>query len=266
MASYHSVNLADEMSYHRRAVDLFRAVGNRQGAVSSLSLLAASSTSYDWPAPPTDAAELAAAIAAGEEAMAEAQEIGWRAGEAFACIALVMAHGATGDYKRARFLAGEGLRIAIEIEHDQWNAGMLRVLGELELDLLNPEAARAAFEEGLVLAKKTKSDFWTACLSAGLARALVALGEVQAASELIQPPSKDGPLVLTGWHYGCAEVEVALARSNYAAVIQRTADLGSRAWPDGRPSRLTLLRAEALLGSRRPIEASETIESDGYGR
>ena len=42
------------MSYHRQAVDLFRELGNRQGAVSSLSLLAVSSTSYDWPAPPSN--------------------------------------------------------------------------------------------------------------------------------------------------------------------------------------------------------------------
>ena len=260
MTSYHSVKLADQMAYHRQAVALFRQLGNRQGAISSLSLLAASSSSYDWPAPPTDQQELDAAIAAGEEALAESQAIGWRAGEAFACNVLAMAHGWSGRYNRARELVNDGLRTAIEIEHEQWHAALLRIAGEMKLDLLDPEGARIAFAEGLALAKQTRSDYWTACLSASLARAHVALGNVAAAAELVSPISADSPLVLTAWASGYAEVEIALAGKDYGRVLELAEVLEVAAWPDGRPSRLTLLRVEALLGAERLNEAASLIQ------
>jgi DNA-binding CsgD family transcriptional regulator len=261
MTSYHSVKLADQMSYHRQAVHLFRELGNRQGAVSSLSLLAASSSSYDWPAPPSSAAELEAAIAAGEEALAESQAMGWRAGEAFACNVLVMACGWNGDYNRAKELLDAGLRTAIEIEHEQWHSALLRMVGEMRLDLLDLEGARAAFVEGLGLARKTRSDYWTTCLSASLARALVALGDVRAASELVSPMQEDEPLVLAAWAAGYAEMALALARRDYDAVLRLGELLEGSAWPDGRPSQLTLLRVEALLGLNRPGDAGALIDA-----
>lgn len=260
MTSYHSVKLADEVSYNRKAIDLFRQLGNRQGVVSSLSLMAASCSSYDFPAMAANEAERAAAILAGEEALAEAQAIGWRAGESFACNTLAMAHGWSGNYNRAIELAHEGLRIAVEIQHEQWHVAMLRVLGELKLDLLNPEEARQDLEDGLALARKTGSDYWTECLSAGLTRALVALGEVEVAAELLKPFHEDRPLVMTAWLAGCAEVEVDLARRDYDGALRLVSILEAAAWPDGRPSRLTLHRVEALLGLQRMDEAAAAID------
>ncbi len=260
MTSYHSVKLADEISYHHRAVELFHELGNRQGAVSSLSLLAISSSSYDWPAPPSDDEELAAAIAAGEEALAEAEAIGWRAGEAFACYTLGMAFGWHGDYERALQLGREGLRIAQNIQHEQWQVAALRGLGDLYLDLLNHEAARSFFQEALEMANRIRSDFWIGSTSAGLARALAAVGEGRAALDLIKPLDHARPLTLTAYHSAGAEAEVALALKDYPAVIRLTEALEGAIWPDGRPSRLTLLRVEALLGLKRTTAASEGIE------
>jgi DNA-binding CsgD family transcriptional regulator len=259
MTSYHSVKLADEMSYHREAIELFRQLGNRQGAVSSQSLLAASASSYDWPAPPSDEWELAAAIAAGNEALADAKIMGWRAGESFSCYALGMTLGCGGDYRRALPLAREGLRIAIEIEHEQWRVASLRGLGELHLDLLDPAGARTLLEEGLDLAKRTKSDFWEVALTSSLARALVALGDPRDALELLSPFDEDTPLVLKTWLSACAYVETALALKDFPTVLRLSERLERTAWPDGRPSRLSLCRAEALLGLKRISEAAETV-------
>lgn len=257
MTSYHLVQPLRQMSYHREAVKLFRQLGNRQGAIAGLSVLAASSSSYEWPALPTDEAERSAAFAAGEEALGEAQAIEWRAGEAFACNTLSMAYGWTGNYDRAFYLAQDGLRIAREIDHEQWQACMLRALGELYLDVLNPERARAVLEEGLALARTIGSDFWTVSLSAALARAFVALGEVDAATSLLQPFLEERPVVLTAWHSGAAEVEVALARQDYGRALSLAGRLEAAAWPDGRPSRLMLSRIEALLSLKRTPEAAE---------
>jgi DNA-binding CsgD family transcriptional regulator len=260
MTSYHTLKLADEMSYHRKAVELFQELGNRQGKVSSLSLLAMSSASYEWPAPPTNEKELSAAISAGEEALVDAQAMGWRAGESFACYTLSMALGSSGDYRRAMSIAREGLHIAIEIEHEQWHVAALRGLGELYLDILNPVEARGLIEQGLDLAKKIKSDFWTVALSSALARALVALREPQEALKLLPPFDERSPPVLTAWHAGCAYIETALALKDFATVLRLTKSLEPIVWPDGRPSHLSLRRAEALLGLKRTAEAATTVE------
>jgi DNA-binding CsgD family transcriptional regulator len=259
MTSYHCVKLADEISYHRQAVELFRQTGNRQGAVSSLSLLAISTSSYDWPAPSENESQLAASIAAGEEALEESRAMGWRAGEAFACYTLGMTLGWQGDYGRALTLLHEGLRIAVEIQHEQWQVACLRGLGELQLDVLTPEYARSAFDEGLDIARRIKSDFWTVSLSSGLARALAGIGEGQRGAELIIPLRDGQPPALTAWQSACAQMEVALAVKDYPTVERLGGLLEQVAWPDGRPSRLTLIRVEALLGRRRSAEAEDVV-------
>jgi DNA-binding CsgD family transcriptional regulator len=171
-----------------------------------------------------------------------------------------MTLGFSGDYRRALPLAREGLRIAIEIEHEQWRVASLRGLGELHLDLLDPVGARALFEEGLVLAKKTKSDFWDVSLSSSLARALVALGDPQQAFKLLPAFYEESALVLKTWLSGCAHVETALALKDFQTVLRLSERLERAAWPDGRPSRLSLCRAEALLALKQTSEAATTIE------
>jgi tetratricopeptide (TPR) repeat protein len=215
MTSFHSLQLAEHVSYHRQAVDLFRDLGDRQGAISALTLLAFSPASYDWPAPTRFESEAAAAIAGGEEALQESRDIGWRAGEAFACYALAMALGFQGHYDRALTFAHEGLSIAEEIGHAQWQVAVLRALGELELDLFQPERARATLAQGLALARETKSAFWTASLSAALSRALLALGEAPAARDVLDRLEVTQPLTLADWLVACARVEVALAERSY---------------------------------------------------
>ncbi len=260
MTSYHLLNRAEHVRYHREAVDLFRAVDDHQSAISSLTLLGVSTSSYDWPALMLNESECSAAIAAGEAALHESRGIGWRAGEAFAGYALAMTLGFQGHYDRALPLARESLSLAEEIEHAQWQVAALRVVGELELDLLLPERARSTLERGLALAKETKSAFWTATLSASLSRALVALGEVAAAANLVGPPQVTRPPVLADWLIGWAQAELALATHDYATVLELAPLLERTAWPDGRCSRLTLLRAQALLGLKRLDDAGAIVD------
>jgi tetratricopeptide (TPR) repeat protein len=261
MTSFHSVRLADQAAYHSQAVALFRELGNRQGAISSLSLLAMNATNYDWAMQASGEAEFGEAVAAGEAALWESGEIGWRAGEAFACYALGMALGARGRYDRALPIVKQGLAIAEEIEHSQWQVANLRALGELEVDLLAPERARTTLERGLALAQETKSGFWTACLSAALSRALTQLREPEAAAQHLDPFDAASRPGLITWLSGCAHADMALASRDFGLVLQVVDILEGWAWPDGRPSRLTLVRAEALLGLERPEQARAALDA-----
>jgi DNA-binding CsgD family transcriptional regulator len=260
MTCYHSLRLTEQRRYHQQAVAEFQALGNRQGAISSLTLLDLSSASYDWPAPAPSGAESSAAIAAGEEALRESRSIGWRAGEAFACYALAISLGFQGRYAPALMYAREGLSIAEEIGHAQWQVANLRALGELDLDLLLPERARVTLERGLALAQETKSAFWTASVSACLSRVLLALGDVATARELLNPPETPQPLTLAEWLVWCAEAELMLATRNDAAVLELVDRAERAVWPDGRCSRLTLLRVEALLRLKRLEDARATAD------
>ena len=260
MTSFHLVKSSDQVAYYRQAITLFREQDARQGLASSLSVLAMSSCNYEWAVPIAERDDFDAAVTAGEEAVQISRDIGWRAGEAFACYALGMTLGAGGDYGRALSLARESLSVAEEIAHTQWVVAALRLTGELELDLLFPERARAKFASGLKLAQEIKSSFWTACLSAGLSRAACKTGELDLASTLLDPFDVDSSIVMATWLAGCARVELALARGDFPRATELAASLERRAWPTGRPSRLTLLQAEALLGMGRFEDAGDVLD------
>jgi tetratricopeptide (TPR) repeat protein len=260
MTSFHLVNVKNQITYYQEAIALFRELDQRMGLASSLSVMAFTSTNYEWAVPVAERADFDAAVAAGEEAIQVAREIGWRAGEAFACYALGMALGAGGRYDRALPLAHESLSIAEEIEHTQWIVAALRLQGELELDLLQLDRARDRFAKGLELAKAINSSFWEGGLSAGLSRAAIQNGDLKLASTLLAPFGLDPPDVLSAWVTGCARAELALAQRDFAGTINLVDALELRAWPDGCPSRLTLLRAEALQGLARFAEAEATLD------
>jgi DNA-binding CsgD family transcriptional regulator len=260
MTNFHLVNIREQVTYYRQAITLFRELDERQGLASSLTMLAFSSTNYEWAVPVAERDDFDTAIAAGEEAVAITRDIDWRAGEAFACYALGMALGAGGWYGRALPLARESLRIAEGIEHTQWMVAALRLQGELELDLLQTERASASFTRGLQLAEEINSSFWRACLAAGLGKATAENGDLQLAATLLEPFDYDPPAVMTAWLVGGARARLALAERDYPRAIELVHSLERRAWEAGRASRLTLLRAEALLGLARLEEADAALD------
>jgi DNA-binding NarL/FixJ family response regulator len=93
-----------------------------------------------------------------------------------------------------------------------------------------------------------------------LSRALLALGEVASARELLEPLEGAQPLTLADWHMACARAELLLATRSYEAVPDLVQRLERAVWPDGRCSRLTLLRAAALLFLKRLEAAQTTVE------
>ena len=186
--------------------------------------------------------------------------MGWRAGESFVCYTLGMTLGCSGDYGRAIPLAEEALRIAMEIEHEQWHVAALRGLGELHLDLLDAVEARRLMEEGLELAQKNKVRLLGGVPLVGSSPRPSALGEARNAAKLLPPFDEEKPLFLTAWHAGSAHVEDALALKDHTRVLRLVDRLQGSVWPDGRPSRLSLRRVEALLALGGTSDAAKAIE------
>src|SRR5678815_1874708 len=122
--------------HYERSVTLFTQLDDRRKLANALGLLALCGPSYQSSATTPFASPTVAGELRSLRSLGLAREIGWRAGESFLRFILADCFVGRGEYDRALPLAREALTQAQEIEHRQWTAGALRVLGAMALDLL----------------------------------------------------------------------------------------------------------------------------------
>src|SRR5258708_38817229 len=91
------------------------------------------------------------------EALAIAQNIGWRSGEAYQ-MALHSGHLQTsGQYRQALQVSEQAIPIALENEHNQWNILASFQHGYLHLYLILPEQAHSTLETAFSLDQSSPS-------------------------------------------------------------------------------------------------------------
>ena len=209
-----------------------------------------------------------------------ARAIGWRVGEAAQRFFIADCLAWRGEYDQAIPLAREALELAQEIEHLQWTAGALRLLGVLSLDLLAPHEAREHLEEAHRIALRLGSHIWLRWTAAPLAQARCRTSDIDAATEALDRAARsatagDDPHAVsrpTGTGLTLGERQLWFARAELALAQRRPeialdiadARLASEraANPDsvlGVP-RLSLLRAEALTALQRFDEATSALD------
>ncbi len=264
MASYLSGNLAQGTAYYERAVALYRELENRQGLSSSLATLALSSATYQTETMVPAATTLAEAARDGEVALKLAQEIGWRAGEAYALICLGFCLGPQGEYTRAVEAVQKGLAIAQGIEHRQWITAANCALGALSLDLFALPTAQAYLEQAFAGAQEIGSTHWMRCATGYRASVAIAQQELALAETLLQAALDAATPMQTLGQRLCwaARAELALARGEphlALNIIERL--IASSEQTAERPiiPRLWKLRGQALMALRQPAEAETTL-------
>jgi predicted ATPase/class 3 adenylate cyclase len=263
MTSGMAGDTAGASSWYARAVDAWRAMGDRHGLAASLVGRAMIGHTYHTDTIPVTArAEEVNAL--GEEGLALSREIGWRAGEAFALWSFRgMGLGARGDYASALTSTQEGLAIALEIEHGQWITGARCMLGNLHADLYDWTTARRELESALTLAQEIDSLYWVRSSAGWLASTLTRSADIPAALDVLDnywtiesPADSIASRIL--W---TARVELALAQGNFEQTLQLTDRLTSR--PSGERvypiPRLDLLRATALIHLDRLADADAAL-------
>jgi DNA-binding CsgD family transcriptional regulator len=222
----------EAVAQYERAVARLTALGNRRGLAQAQAMAAlcgpshqSSSTLFGW-------SELTPDVLATERPVAMAQEIGWRAGEAFCRFTVADCLVWRGVYDRALPLARGALAIAEELNHLEWQAGAARVLGVAALDLFDAAQARAFLDRAHAIALRLGSRTWTRWTAAPLAIALARLGDTAralvlldaaaqpaaAGREALRPGDEETP-TLGERHLRLARAEVLLIAGDAAAAL-----------------------------------------------
>jgi DNA-binding CsgD family transcriptional regulator/tetratricopeptide (TPR) repeat protein len=261
-----SGDMVQSAAYNRQASELFSAMDNRQGLVSSLASLLWSGDTYFSSTLVTIATGVTEVRSVGERALMMAREIGQRSGEAYACTCMAHALGLHGEYALALELAHDGLHIAEEIEHRQWMTGTHWVLGALYFDLLELTMARQHLEQALRLSREIGSLYWIRCSSAYLASVYIELKDLTQAESLLTmaldpnaPPQTHAQRLI--WY---ARAQIALAQGKPDHVLDIIEELLASAahLSNGQIiPHLSHLRSKALILLDRSVEAEAALQA-----
>lgn len=250
-------------SNYREAISLYRKLDRRQGLSSSLVDLMLTGGSYETTTVVPAVEPDGDSITHGEEALAIARDIGWRAGETYALSQTALALGLRGSYRRALEMAEQSLAIATNIAHRQWAAAAHLSLGSIYLDLLLPEA-RSHLVTSRALSQEINSRFWHRMATGLLARHYYLLGDVYAARTILDETLSRDIQMLTIGERTCwlVRAELELAGGDAEASLDIADRLIATAH-ENRPAdvipELWRVRSTALLSLQRSDEAIETL-------
>jgi DNA-binding CsgD family transcriptional regulator len=266
-------------SHYTRSLANFAQRDDRRGLANARALLALCGPSYQSSSTTPVTSDTVDEELRELRAARLARDIGWRAGEAFVRFILADCLMWRGDYERAIPLARESLAHAREIEHLEWTAGALRILGGISLDLLAPKLALEQLEASHAIARRLGSRVWSRWTAGPLALALSQNSETDAAFRMLEnaeqisgheaDASKDADslsLTLGERLLWLVRAELEIVRQQPARALaiaqarigaERAANSGSRL---GVP-RLTLVQGRALAALGRDEEAEAAFDA-----
>ena len=185
ISCYMGGDMIEGTTFYQQAIALLRERGDRQGLSSSLAPFATRGVSYMHDTIVQPGVDPELCRQQAEEAVTLARQIDWPAGEAHALMFLGLDLGPRGHYGRALEAAHACIEIATRIEHGVWLTGGGFTLGALYLDLLALPAARQATEQALHRAQAIGSKFLIAAATAFLAATCVAQADLARAAAVL---------------------------------------------------------------------------------
>ncbi len=272
--SIHEGDPVTAVHVYGRAINLLRAVGNRSVLCSCLVMRA--SCVGPWGGGDT-CCTVNGSLAECErdlvEALQLARELEWAAGEAFAEIFYGGTLASFGQLGSGLAHAQRGLRLATEINHQQWVACARDALGRISLLLLAPEQALAHAEVGFEAARALGPAIWITYLIAIQVQAYAALGKPKLAEAALQEvrSGAENPHQASERHLLLAWAELALVQQQPDLALerceqllqtapQRAGETAERVIP-----RLWKCQGEALSGLGRGEEAIQVLEEARRG-
>lgn len=255
---------------YRRAIELFRGLGDHPRLISSLATFVVytgpffAETTYSACESFEHCSQCimeASNLACQIDSQVSQAYIEWIAGGFFSSI---------GELGQGLSHAQKALQIATEIKHTQWMAGAYFTLGRIYILFLDATGAAQALKTGLQLASETGSAWWIGNITAYLVQALLMQGKVTQAKEVLQTAlteehlPRNSPERRINWVRG----ELALAE-NEPEVALKIADRLLLSVPGEEQSqlipRLLNLKGEALARLSRSEEALQALEEARMG-
>ena len=253
------------VDYFGRAIALFRSQGNTPGLVFVLASRAV------WAGPACVETAFSALGTSTEclrdatEALELAHKIESFSAQAYANVMTAWWLTGFGDFGAALSHAQEALRIAVEMEHQQWMAATYCVLGRLYTLMLDPTQAIQTLEAGLSLAHTLGSAWWMGSIRTHLALAYLLKHENAKARSVLEVamPSDAHPRNLAERRMLWAWGELTFAEGDYQETLRIAEHL--LASPPGASRTqpipwLLKLKGEALAAMARLDEAAQTLE------
>ena len=229
-----ALHLGDEITavhMYGRAIELLRAAGNLSVLSSCLTMCASSASPRCGDTTCTANWSLAECERDLAEALQLAREIEWAAGEAFTDLIFGVTLASFGRLGSALAYAQRGLRLAREIDHQQWVAGAHDSLARTLLFLLAPEQALSHVEAGLKVARALGSTFWITNLVDIQMQAYLLQGQPKLAEAALQEvrSGAEHPRLLAERSLLLAWAEVALVQQQPELALKRCEQLLSTA-------------------------------------
>jgi DNA-binding CsgD family transcriptional regulator len=255
-----------------RAIEFLRAVDSRSVLCSCLAMRATFACPWSGYMSCTLNWSFAQCERDVAEALQLAREMQWAAGETFAEIMLGGVCASFGQFGAALAHGQQGLRLATEINHQQWWVCAHDTLARTSLALLAPQQALAHAEIGIEAVRELGSAFWIAEFFFVQIEAYMALGELKLAEAALQElqssasPSQvtERALLLIRAELALMQRQPELALQSCKQVLslapQRAGETAERVIP-----RLWKCQGEALAALGRAEEAIQVLEEARRG-
>ena len=268
LACAFSGDLPLSASCYTRAIDEYGTLGDRRGRASSLAVRGVvRSPAFAETVSGTDGTQ-EACVRDIDEALELTRQIGWPAGEAFVGVSAAPALAAFGAFGAAHSQAAAVVRIAAEIEHQQWQVGGAFGMGAVYLAMGLPEQALPHLEQAVAGARQIASTWWADYSIASLARAHVLRRDVAHADAVLRDaPSLDmlvarPPRDLAARRFALVRSELALAHGDPERALQLVDALVAAAPAATRPIPTLLnLQGQALHALHRFDAAATMLEA-----
>jgi DNA-binding CsgD family transcriptional regulator/Tfp pilus assembly protein PilF len=253
-----------------RAIALFRQLDDKESLISSLSTASITACSFIHDTVFVTVRDPEELERYAIEAAQLACQIDWPAGEAFAELNRGILLASLGQFGRGLAHARQTLKIALEIEHQQWTVGGCYTLGQIYVLMLEPVLALHHLDTGMLLAEKLGSAYWLDSLRAYQALAYMQAGQLKQAEAALQAamPREQEPRTLSERRVDWVRGELALAQSEPEVALQIADRLIASAPGEIRTQpipRLWKLKGEALAALKRLREATEALEEAKRG-
>ncbi|HMM43487.1 MAG TPA: LuxR C-terminal-related transcriptional regulator, partial [Thermomicrobiales bacterium] len=263
-------NVAEMCRSLERARDLYRDLDDRRGLSSVLATItcAAGHPVFETVVIPTGFTT-ADVTALATESLDLAHQIDWRAGEAYAFLNLGAHLAVVGDIGRASAAIDDGIRIAEEIDHQEWIVVGHLARGGLRRFLLDTESALEQFDSALALSRSSGTSHFQTYAAAIIAATHIDTGDLDAATASLATLDPRMPTRTVSQRFASmVRGMLALARGDAAAALEIADDLLATAigvTSDADIPHVALLRGQALAALGRTDEAVTALHAAASG-